>query len=294
MITKNLNNTFEVILIEKELQFYEEECIKRGLSKNTIYNNKLQIRKFLESGLNIDEYKSYLMSKKIVNSKNAISYLKPKSINTILNILKSFYNTKGMEVKIDTLKIQKQVFLTNILSENEFKRILKQVYLKKDIRSYSLFILLARSGCRISEALDIDKSQIQSLGKNGGIITIFGKGNKSRQIIISKEVSKILKDYIENDLYFDNSTKLFTSKYGSLKRQSAHNDIKKYTGLARIKKSKGHLHNLRHLFCINAIDNGLNITEVAQIVGHSDINTTKIYTNKNGDQLKNILNSIKY
>ena len=87
---------------------------------------------------------------------------------------------------------------------------------------------------------------------------------------------------------------MFTSKYGNYSRQSAHNDLKKYTGLARIKKEKGHLHNLRHLFCINCVNSGLDITEIAQIVGHSDINTTKIYTSKSADDLKNILDKVRY
>ena len=189
--------------------------------------------------------------------------------------------------------VQNQKFLTDTLSENDFQRILKQVKKYKDLRSEALFTFLARTGCRISEALSIEKEQIKKLKKKGGIITVFGKGNKSREVIITKEVVTILKAYMENDIYQNKSSKVFTSKYGAYTRQTAHNDLKKYTGLARIKKEKGHLHNLRHLFCINAINSGLDITEVAQIVGHTDINTTKIYTSKSAEDLKSILDKIK-
>lgn len=279
--------------IEKEISLYRESLEKQGKSENTIKNNVSQIKKFLELDLSLEDYKEYLLNKEVINARGEASTMKPKSVNTIINIIKSYYKFKGLETNIKLVKVQNQNFLTNTLSENEFQRILKQVRKHDDVRAEALFIFLTRTGCRISEALSIEKEQIKKLKKKGGIITVFGKGNKSREVIITKEVVAVMKNYIEKDIYKEKSTKVFTSKYGAYTRQTAHNDLKKYTGLARIKKEKGHLHNLRHLFCINAINNGLDITEVAQIVGHTDINTTKIYTSKSADDLKAILDKIK-
>lgn len=280
--------------IEKEISLYKETLENQGKSENTIKNNVSQIKKFLISGMGLEEYKEYLLKKEVINARGEASTMKPKSVNTIINIIKSYYKVKGIQDDTKLVKVQQQNFLTNVLSENEFQRILKQVRKNKDLRAEALFIFLARTGCRISEALSINKEQIKKLKKKGGIITVFGKGNKSREIIIPKDVMPILTKYMNEDIYKDKSDKIFTSKYGAYKRQTAHNDIKKYTGLARIKKEKGHLHNLRHLFCINAINSGLDITEVAQMVGHGDINTTKIYTSKSADDLKAILDKVKY
>ncbi len=280
--------------IEKEIDLYKETLENQGKSENTIKNNVSQIKKFLNSGMELEEYKEYLLKKEVINARGEASTMKPKSVNTIINIIKSYYKVKGIQDDTKLVKVQQQNFLTDILSENEFQRILKQVRKNNDVRAEALFIFLARTGCRISEALSVTKEQIKKLKKKGGIITVFGKGNKSREIIIPKEVMPILIKYMNDDIYKDKSDKVFTSKYGAYTRQTAHNDIKKYTGLARIKKEKGHLHNLRHLFCINAINSGLDITEVAQMVGHGDINTTKIYTSKSADDLKAILDKIKY
>lgn len=279
--------------IEKEIDLYQETLENQGKSENTIKNNVSQIKKFLNSGMELEEYKEYLLKKEVINARGEASTMKPKSVNTIINIIKSYYKVKGIQDDTKLVKVQQQNFLTDILSENEFQRILKQVRKNNDVRAEALFIFLARTGCRISEALSVTKEQIKKLKKKGGIITVFGKGNKSREIIIPKEVMPILIKYMNDDIYKDKSDKVFTSKYGAYTRQTAHNDIKKYTGLARIKKEKGHLHNLRHLFCINAINSGLDITEVAQMVGHGDINTTKIYTSKSADDLKAILDKIK-
>lgn len=282
------------INIEKEIQDYKETLESQGKAKTTIQNNVSQLKKFLESGMSLEDYKEFLLNKEVINSRGEASTMKPKSVNTIINIIKSYYKIKGIHTDTKLLKVANQHFLTDTLSEKDFQRILRQVDKAKDIRAKALFIFLARTGCRISEALSIEKDQVSKLKKKGGIISVTGKGSKTRQIIITKEVTEVLKDYIKKDTYKDNSTKVFTSKYGAYARQTAHNDLKKYTGLARIKKEKGHLHNLRHLFCINCVNSGLDITEIAQLVGHSDINTTKIYTNKSADDLKNILDRVKY
>ena len=281
------------INIEKEIQDYKETLESQGKAKTTIQNNVSQLKKFLESGMSLEDYKEFLLNKEVINSRGEASTMKPKSVNTIINIIKSYYKIKGIHTDTKLLKVANQHFLTDTLSEKDFQRILRQVDKAKDIRAKALFIFLARTGCRISEALSIEKDQVAKLKKKGGIISVTGKGSKTRQIIITKEVTEVLKDYIKKDTYKDNSTKVFTSKYGAYARQTAHNDLKKYTGLARIKKEKGHLHNLRHLFCINCVNSGLDITEIAQLVGHSDINTTKIYTNKSADDLKNILDRVK-
>lgn len=281
------------INIEKEIQDYKETLESQGKAKTTIQNNVSQLKKFLESGMSLEDYKEFLLNKEVINSRGEASTMKPKSVNTIINIIKSYYKIKGIHTDTKLLKVANQHFLTDTLSEKDFQRILRQVDKAKDIRAKALFIFLARTGCRISEALSIEKDQVSKLKKKGGIISVTGKGSKTRQIIITKEVTEVLKDYIKKDTYKDNSTKVFTSKYGAYARQTAHNDLKKYTGLARIKKEKGHLHNLRHLFCINCVNSGLDITEIAQLVGHSDINTTKIYTNKSADDLKNILDRVK-
>lgn len=281
------------INIEKEIQDYKETLESQGKAKTTIQNNVSQLKKFLESGMSLEDYKEFLLNKEVINSRGEASTMKPKSVNTIINIIKSYYKIKGIHTDTKLLKVANQHFLTDTLSEKDFQRILRQVDKAKDIRAKALFIFLARTGCRISEALSIEKDQVSKLKKKGGIISVTGKGSKTRQVIITKEVTEVLKDYIKKDTYKDNSTKVFTSKYGAYARQTAHNDLKKYTGLARIKKEKGHLHNLRHLFCINCVNSGLDITEIAQLVGHSDINTTKIYTNKSADDLKDILDMVK-
>ena len=283
----------EKINIEKEIQDYKETLESQGKAKTTIQNNVSQLKKFLESGMSLEDYKEFLLNKEVINSRGEASTMKPKSVNTIINIIKSYYKIKGIHTDTKLLKVANQHFLTDTLSEKDFQRILRQVDKANDIRAKALFIFLARTGCRISEALSIEKDQVSKLKKKGGIISVTGKGSKTRQIIITKEVTEVLKDYIKKDTYKDNSAKVFTSKYGAYARQTAHNDLKKYTGLARIKKEKGHLHNLRHLFCINCVNSGLDITEIAQLVGHSDINTTKIYTNKSADDLKNILDRVK-
>lgn len=278
------------------LDKYIELAENKGLSENTIKNNVSLINKFLDSNLSLNEYKDYLIETPVTNSKGIENKRKSSSINTTLNILRGYQKLTGETIEdIKLIKIQKQTFLDNVLTEKEFKRIIaacEKSYENTAIRSKALFTTLARTGCRISEALSLERDDIIKLKKKGGLVSVVGKGSKEREIIITKEVKAVLDDYISRDIYKNKSSKLFTTNKGSLTRQTAHNNLKKFTGLAKIKKSKGHLHNLRHLFCINATAAGIKIEDLAQIVGHSDINTTSIYTAKSGKELQKMLETI--
>lgn len=279
--------------IEIKINKYIEMAQNKGFSENTIEGNVRLIYNFLESGMTLREYKDFLTETPYKKVKGKDIFRKSSSINTILKVLKAGLKNIGEAFEdVNIIKIQKQNFLENTISEKELQRIVNACDkhgLNLGLRSKTLFITLARSGCRISEVLAIEKQQIKELKKKGGLITIVGKGNKERQVIITKEVKQLLDYYIENDIYKNNSTKVFTSLQGSLSRKTAHTHLKKFAGLAKVRKDKAHLHNFRHLFCINAVASGMNIEDLAQIVGHTDINTTKIYTAKSGNQLQKLL-----
>lgn len=284
------------IEIETKIKNYMNLAKNKGLSENTIKNNVLSLKVFLASGLNLKQYKEMLIKTPIKISKGNEIFRKSSSINTTINALKGILKLLNEDIEeVTNIKIQKQNFLENVMNEKDLQRIIMtcdKFNGNLGLRSKTLFLTLARSGCRISEALSIEKHQVKDLKKKGGLITIIGKGSKERQVIITKEVKSFLDYYIANDIYRDKSSKVFTTLQGSLTRQTAHNQLKKFAGLARVKKDKCHLHNFRHLFCLNAIKSGIKIEDLAQIVGHTDINTTKVYTAKSSTELQKILENI--
>ena len=76
-------------------------------------------------------------------------------------------------------------------------------------------------------------------------------------------------------------------------RRSVDRLVKKYGRLARIKLSKAHAHNLRHLYAFSLVERGLTLDEIADLLGHTDINTTRIYSRKTKKQLLRIIKNLE-
>ena len=134
---------------------------------------------------------------------------------------------------------------------------------------------------RISESLSIllDDLNLQI----GECIVRNGKGNKQRNVLMNTKVISTIRDYLkERGRYSaaETSNFLFISRTnGSLNRTVVNRIFGQYS-------DKITPHQLRHFFCTNAIEKGLSIHEVANQAGHSNINTTLLYTNPDKFKLK--------
>jgi integrase/recombinase XerD len=215
--------------------------------------------------------------------------LKAKSINRKLVSLKQFINyynantdsEKKVFVIIRLLKVQEQYYLDDLLTKKEFDRIIEKILEHDDFTYYALFKLMYYSGLRVSEALSLKSKNIEV-----DTLLIRGKGNKYREVIISDLLSSILQKYINKNNIKDDEI-LF-----KMTRQTVNIRLKKYAGLCKIKLSKAHAHNLRHLCGLKLLDSGATLEETADLLGHSNINTTRIYTRKSKKELKNTINRL--
>src|SRR5690625_2315165 len=121
-------------------------------------------------------------------------------------------------------------------------------------------------------------------------VWVRGKGDKHRQLFISSKVRTSWIEYL--NVRRDNSEFLFTGQRGAINRQTVHNIIKKYAKVAKVSEEKAHAHNFRHLFCKRLIERGFDISTVADLAGHSDINTTRVYTRKTKPELMAAINEL--
>lgn len=228
----------------------------------------------------IDRYKSHLIDDR---------KLKMKTINRKMVSIKQyieFLNTecdKRILVRIKQEKQQRQEYLENTLDRHDFKKLVAAA--GKDLRAKALFYTLYYTGARVSEVLQIKKSDIEK-----EFIWVKGKGNKYRQLFISSKVRTAWIEYLK--VRKDNSDYLFTGQRGAITRQAVHNTIKKHAEIAGVMEEKAHAHNFRHLFCKNMIDKGMSLDVVGDLAGHSDINTTRIYTRKTKRELMAAINEL--
>lgn len=280
-------------------EFLYELDNDKGLSKNT-----------LESyGRDLKQFFNYLKSNSIslisINKTSIIAYLMylqksgkaTSSISRSLAALRSFYHflstnkyiDKDPTLNLESPKIEKK--LPQILSIKEVEILLKQPDKNdpKGNRDQCMLELLYATGIRVSElvALNIDDTNL-----NMGFIKCNGRGMKDRVIPIGTMAQNALSEYIVKYrpmLIRDQEEKsLFVNFHGKrLTRQGFWKIIKQYTKFANIDKDITP-HTLRHSFAAHLIENGADLKSVQEMLGHSDISTTQVYTQITRSKIKEV------
>ena len=214
------------------------------------------------------EYKAHL-----------VENYKPASVNSILSSLNSFFvYNEWYDCKVKSLKIQKQIFASKEkeLTKAEYERLLDAAKSKKNERLYLLMQTICSTGIRVSELRFITVAAV-----NSGFASINCKG-KIRQAFLPKELCKILSKYIKEQKITSGS--VFVSRTGKpLDRSNIWADMKKLCESAGVSKDKVFPHNLRHLFARTYYSLQKDIARLADILGHSSVNTTRIYTMETGE-----------
>lgn len=237
-------------------------------------NNKKKLNKIKLS--DIDDFKNHLIYDR---------ELKIKTINRKLVSINQFLKFNNIAVDIKQEKVQMQNFLDDMLSNQDIEDIIKSTYTKDDARARTIIYTLYYTGMRVSEMLQLT---IYDIKKDS--ISIIGKGSKHREVFIPNKLKHIWNEYMK--VRIKKSTSLFTGKRGPINRKTVDSIIKSYAEAAKVDKTKAHAHNLRHLYCKNLADRGIDISTIADIAGHQNINTTRIYTRKTKEELLNIIDSI--
>lgn len=203
----------------------------------------------------------------------------PTSVNSILSSLNAlFIYMNWYELKVKTLKIQRLIFAdkNRELTLSEYKRLLNAAKSGNNDRLYYLMQTIGSTGLRISELKYVSCEAV-----NAGQATISCKG-KIRQVFLPKQLCKMLKEYIRQQKIKSGS--VFVTRTGKpLDRSTIWKMLKKLSGIAKVAKSKVFPHNFRHLFAKTFYSKQKDIVRLADILGHSSIETTRIYTIESGD-----------
>lgn len=213
-------------------------------------------------------YKSYLCE-----------HYAPASVNAALSSLNSFFNfTEWYDLRVKNLKIQKQIFASTDkeLTKAEYDRLLQAAKQKKNERLYLLMQTICSTGIRVSEVRYVT---VEAVAR--GVAEINCKG-KRRQVFLPKQLCQILKQYIKAQKIKSGS--VFVTKNGNpLDRSNIWSDMKKLCKAANVSEKKVFPHNLRHLFARTYYSLQKDIVRLADILGHSSVNTTRIYTMETGE-----------
>lgn len=284
-----MNNLKE--LIEEFLRYL---LIDKGYSSNTIESYKRDLLTFLEfiKNKNINDITSNDLKEYIKHLSN--KKLNEKTISRHISCLKSFYKFLVIENKIkDNIsevlfipKIKKS--LPNTLTEEDvFKLLDIELTDNYSYRNKAMIELMYATGLRVSELV---KLKLQDIDLAEEIVRIFGKGSKERVVPIGEIATESLKEYITKHrplmLKKYNSEYLFLNNHGNnMTRQGFFKIIK---GIAKEKEIKNEIspHTIRHSFASHLLKYGADLRTIQELLGHSDISTTQIYTHITNEELK--------
>lgn len=270
----------------------------------------------------IKAYKIDLTQFAVSQSNNSFVSIKPDSIEEYITSLHQSFKPRTVRRKIATLKaffhyleykniieinpfnklriqFRSPVTLPKIIPLHTIEDFLSTLYKQKEytsttlqrkyiLRDIAVIELLFATGIRISELCSLRVTNIDFIENN---ILIYGKGSKERRIQIgNQDVIIALKDYYKNfKEEIDNSEYFFINRiHNRLSEQSVRNMINKYAHLASIRL---HItpHMFRHSFATYLLEEDVDIRYIQEILGHSSINVTEIYTHVTMAKQKNIL-----
>lgn len=284
-------------------QFKTYLKLERGLSQHTISAYLSDLKRF-EIYLNVNDENINTIN---VTPNDLAAFLisanksgmRPNTQARLVSGLKSFFGFLLLEgvITVDPTMGLEQPSISRMLPDtlnvDEINAMLSAIDLSKPegTRSKALLEVLYGCGLRVSELVSLRISHIHSEGE---YIVITGKGNKERIVPIGTSALKYVRIYlneirvkIEVQKGFEDY--LFLNKFGKgLSRITVFKLIKELAAAAGIKKSISP-HTLRHSFATHLIEGGADLRAVQEMLGHSSITTTEIYTHIDRDYLKSVI-----
>lgn len=244
---------------------FKNWCREQELSENTIssYIN------------NLNEYEKYasddFSKDKIVEFKwDRMKHRKAKTVNHYITAIKKYCKYKGIECDVKKVKVQQISAVENVITLEQFNFLVNNLKQEGKDKYAAYFFIPAKTGARINEFLRFTKQDLDN-----GYATLFTKG-KVRTIYFPKKMYEEIGDVFKG---LNPEERLYTNKYGGPMTSRGFNSLfKHYAQKYGIPKEVAHAHGLRHLFAIEFLKRNPNISLLADILGHSGINTTMIYT----------------
>jgi integrase/recombinase XerC len=225
--------------------------------------------------------------------------LSERSINRKISSLKSFFKynlkrgviTQNPMVKVIAPKNQKR--LPVFIRDKEINTLLQHVEFPNNWSGKTERLLLNvfyHTGMRLSELINLKKSQINFANHS---LKVLGKGNKERIIPISPELAASIKAYTnDSDTYYSDFTKdylLHDEKGKQLRPRKVYTIVNKYLSLVTTAEKRSP-HILRHSFATHMMNNGADLNAVKELLGHTSLAATQVYTHNTIEKLKEIYN----
>jgi site-specific recombinase XerD len=297
------------------IQFLEYLEVERNRSRLTLRNYDHYLKRFVDfcakqgvtdpDDVDLELVRSYrlFLNRMSTHDKNLKIITQNYHLIALRSFLKYLAKRDIKSLAAEKIELPKTPARTvEFLDIEDVERLIKATYQEKDdltrLRDRAILEMLFSTGLRISELVSLKRD---SLNLKRGEFAVRGKGDKMRLVFLSKGAIEHLERYL--DQREDNSKALFirhdakesvekqiasmSEKAAGLTPRSIQRIIKKYAKLAGIMK-KITPHTLRHSFATDLLTNGADLRSVQELLGHSSISTTQIYTHLTNKRLRDV------
>ncbi len=281
--------------------FLEYLTVELGLSANTRQAYERDLRLFCKTlGFKNSDALVNVSREQITGYMTQLKEkgLAAATIARKLAAIKAFYRFMTAEGYMDANPAEvveagtKGIKLPRVLSEDEVVRLLNQpdITTAEGFRDRTMLEVLYATGMRVSELINLT---LERVDLNMKYIIAFGKGSKERIVPLGSVAAEFLQQYLEKVrpklMHADRNTNIVFLAFGGheLTRQRFWQIIRAYGRKANINKALTP-HILRHSFATHLLDNGADLRSVQELLGHSDISTTQIYTHLTNKRLRDI------
>ena len=299
-----MSSSQDSVMLQDVGSFLNSISVEKGFSDNTVaaYNNDLhQFINFINSQApRINKQPSWaivdrsLLLSYIINLKqrNYSSTTVARKTAAVKSLLHFLFKEKVIKndptENMGAPKVSKS--LPKPLSVYEVHQLLEQPLKstsRESKRDAAMLEMLYASGMRVSELVSLN---LKDINMEAGYVRCLGKGDKERIIPIHPEAIAVLKNYIENirmNMVYDRSEEaLFVNRRGErLTRQGLWQIIKNYARTAKLRTDITP-HTLRHSFATHLLSGGADLRSVQELLGHSNISTTQIYTHLTSEHVR--------
>ncbi len=248
----------------------------KGLSENTVYSYSDTVKKFFET------YKELTHETLKTWEQDMAEVYKPKSINLRQNGMRRYFEFIGYEgYSFRKYRTQKNGFTDNVINDEQYQQLVEYTQKHKNETCYKIIRIIASTGVRVSELI-----RLKSIDLQKGYSDIVSKENKMRRIYYP---SQLVNDIIDKCPYEYMITNRFKQQ---MTTRGVSVILKSLASKSGVPKEVVYPHSFRHYFAKTFIKNGGDITLLGDLLGHSDISTTALYTRKTTTEQKLIVSDI--
>ena len=267
--------------LQVEPRKYEQFLREKDFAENSIISYAYAVRVFMErygapNRTNLSAYRSYL-----------IENYKPATVNLRILSINKYLNATGLgKLQLKFIKLPRESFLDRVISKEDYLRFKRSLRKEADQRWYFIVWFLAATGARISELTRFKVEHVRT-----GYVDLYSKGGRMRRLYFPETLQSEAIQWLEKEERQEGY--LFLNSRGTpLTPRGISFRLKIYAKKFEIDPDLVHPHAFRHLFAKSFLQKNNNIALLADLLGHSSIETTRIYLQQSSREQGKLMNRL--